>query len=167
MQSFDFVLSNDVNIVSILRKLGLHSEVMLQEKIYEIQISKLSILLKSNFFDKKIEAIQALREFAIELSSNKVKEVSEKMDLHIMQSINALDELDKIINLMGTRMREWYGLHFPELDNLIQNLTTFAEIIRKMGLRENITKVPLEQMGIPDKKVEIIMDAQEGAKEVI
>ena len=40
-------------------------------------------------------------------------------------------------------MREWYGLHFPELNNNTENLTTFAEIIRKMGLRENITKVPI------------------------
>src|SRR6476646_8121774 len=140
LQSFDSVLSNDPNIVYILRKIGLHSELMLQDQIYEIQRSKLSILVRSNFFDNEIKAVQALREFAIELSSNKVKEVSEKMDLHIIQSINALDELDKIINLVGARMREWYGLHFPELDNLVQNLTTYAEIIRKTGLRENIAK---------------------------
>jgi len=164
LQSFDSVLSNDPNIVYILRKIGLHSELMLQDQIYEIQRSKLSILVRSNFFDNEIKAVQALREFAIELSSNKVKEVSEKMDLHIIQSINALDELDKIINLVGARMREWYGLHFPELDNLVQNLTTYAEIIRKTGLRENIAKEQLEQIGIPDKKIEIIMDAARRSK---
>ena len=164
LQTFDSVLTNDPNIVSILRKIGLHSDLMLQDQIYEIQRLKLSILVKSNFFDNEIKAIQALREFAIELSSNKVKEVSEKMDLHIIQSINALDELDKIINLVGARMREWYGLHFPELDNLIQNLTTYAEIVRKMGLRENITNEPLKHIGIPDKKVEIIMDAARRSK---
>ena len=36
-------------------------------------------------------------------------------------------------------MREWYGLHFPELDNLIQSLIVYAEIVTKAGLRENIT----------------------------
>ena len=54
-------------------------------------------------------------------SSLKIKEASEQLDLHISQSINALDEIDKISNTLGTRMREWYGLHFPELDNLLQN----------------------------------------------
>src|SRR6185295_19199584 len=61
----------------------------------------------------------ALREFALKWSSIRVQEASEQLDLHISQSINALDEIDKILNTVGTRMREWYGLHFPELDNLL------------------------------------------------
>ena len=55
-----------------------------------------------------------IREFALKWSSIRVQEASEQLDLHISQSINALDEIDKILNTVGTRMREWYGLHFPE-----------------------------------------------------
>src|SRR5690606_27668005 len=110
------------------------------------------------------EAMQALREFAISLSSSRVKEASERLDLHIIQSINALDELDKIINTVGARMREWYGLHFPELDNLLQSLVAYAEIVSRAGLRENITAEILQGAGMQDKKAEIILDAARRSK---
>jgi nucleolar protein 56 len=108
--------------------------------------------------------MQALREFAISLSSSRVKEASERLDLHIIQSINALDELDKIINMVGARMREWYGLHFPELDNLVQSLVVYAEIVSKAGLREKITVEILQSTGLQDKKVEVILDAAKRSK---
>jgi nucleolar protein 56 len=108
--------------------------------------------------------MQALREFAISLSSSRVKEASERLDLHIIQSINALDELDKIINTVGARMREWYGLHFPELDNLVQSLVVYAEIVSKAGLREKITVEILQSTGLQDKKVEVILDAANRSK---
>jgi nucleolar protein 56 len=61
-------------------------------------------------------------------------------------------------------MREWYGLHFPELDNLIQSPNLYAEIVAKAGLRQNITKQILEQAGLQDRKVEIILDAATRSK---
>ena len=108
--------------------------------------------------------MQALREFAIHLSSSRVKEASEKLDLHIIQSINALDELDKIINTVGARMREWYGLHFPELDNLVSSLVVYAEIVSRAGLRENIVVEILQSIGLQDRKVEVVLDAARRSK---
>ena len=98
-----------------------------------------------------------IREFAIKWSSIRVQEASEQLDLHISQSINALDEIDKILNTVGTRMREWYGLHFPELDNLLQNITTYANIVSKVGKREEITVEFLRALDIPENRIEIIL----------
>lgn len=98
-----------------------------------------------------------LREFALKWSSIRVQEASEQLDLHISQSINALDEIDKILNTVGTRMREWYGLHFPELDNLLQNITTYANIVSKVGKREELTGEFLKTLDIPENKIEIIL----------
>ena len=50
--------------------------------------------------------------------AQKIREAAAHPDLQIVQSINSVDELDKISNLMAMRVREWYGLHFPELDAL-------------------------------------------------
>ena len=94
-----------------------------------IQNRKPNFIVRAGFMDSEYNAVQALKDFAIDLSSAKVGQISEKLDLHIIQAINSLDELDKIINTLGSRMREWYGLHFPELDNLIQSLTLYAEIV--------------------------------------
>ena len=164
IRSFDYISVNDANMAFVLQQSGLNSHVMPQEEQNNIQNTKPAYIVQSNLAMNEIEATQALRNFAIEFSSVRVKEASEKLDLHIIQSVNALDELDKIINVVGARMREWYGLHFPELDNLIQSLIAYAEIVTKAGLRENITRQIIENAGMHDRKAEIIMDAAKRSK---
>src|ERR671922_2785959 len=164
LRSFEPVSTNDASIVSVLRQAGLDSQLMPEDQQQYIQNSKPTLIVKAGFANNEQDAMQALREFAINLSSSRVKEASEKLDLHIIQSINALDELDKIINTVGARMREWYGLHFPELDNLVSSLVVYAEIVSKAGLRENIVVEILQNIGLPDKKVEVILDAAKRSK---
>lgn len=164
LRSFDYLSVNDANIVSLLQKSGLNSHVMPEEEQNNIQNSKPTYIVRSELANDEVDAMQALRNFAIQYSSIRVKEASERLDLHIIQSINALDELDKIINVIGARMREWYGLHFPELDNLIQSLLAYAEIVAKAGSRENITSQIIENAGIHDRKIEIIIDAAKRSK---
>src|SRR5919108_6390212 len=164
LRSFEQVLTNDASIVAILRQAGLNSQLMSEDQQQGIQNNKPSFIVKAGFANNEQEAMQALREFAINLSSARVKEASEQLDLHIIQSINTLDELDKIINMVGARMREWYGLHFPELDNLVQSLVLYAEIVSKACLRENITVEILQSTGLQDKKVEVILDAAKRSK---
>ncbi|MEO9294828.1 MAG: ribonucleotide-diphosphate reductase subunit beta [Nitrososphaera sp.] len=160
LRSFDNITVNDASMAAVLRQAGLDTpHLMGEEKQQEIQGSKPDYIVRAGFAASPADAMQALRDFAIELSSSRVKEASEKLDLHIVQSINALDELDKIINTISTRMREWYGLHFPELDNLMQSQVAQAEIITRAGSRDKITKEILESAGMQDKKVEIILDA--------
>jgi nucleolar protein 56 len=164
LRSFEPVSTNDASIVALLRQAGLNSQLMSEDQQQYIQNSKPTLIVKAGFANNEQDAMQALREFAINLSSSRVKEASEKLDLHIIQSINALDELDKIINTVGARMREWYGLHFPELDNLVSSLGVYAEIVSRAGLRENIVVEILQGIGLQDKKVEVILDAAKRSK---
>lgn len=159
LRSFDLVTANDASVVAVLRQSGFISSLMPEDQQQFIQDAKPSYVVKSGFADNEPEALQALRNFAISLSSSRVKEASERLDLHIIQAINALDELDKIINTVGARLREWYGLHFPELDNLLQSLVAYAEIVSRAGSRQNITAEILHSAGMQDKKVEVMLDA--------
>jgi nucleolar protein 56 len=164
LRSFDYVTANDASVAAVLRQAGLNSQLMQEDQQQSIQDGKPGYIVKAGFAGNDQEAMQALREFAISLSSSRVKEASERLDLHIIQSINALDELDKIINTVGARMREWYGLHFPELDNLLQSLVAYAEIVSRAGLREGITADILQSAGMQDKKVEVMLDAARRSK---
>jgi len=161
LRQFDPVTTNDASVAAVLRQAGLNTQLMPEGEQQSIQSGKPSFMIKAGFASNDLDAMQSLQQFAINLSSSRVKEASEKLDLHIIQSINALDELDKIINTIGARMREWYGLHFPELDNLVQSLVAYAEIVSRAGLRENINFEILQSAGMQDKKVEIMLD---GAK---
>jgi nucleolar protein 56 len=164
LRPFDPVTANDASVAAVLRQAGLNSQLMPEDQQQSIQSAKPDFIVKAGFASNDQDAMQALREFAINLSSSRVKEASERLDLHIIQSINALDELDKIINTVGARMREWYGLHFPELDNLVQSLVAYAEIVSRAGLRENITTEILQSAGMQDKKVEIMLDGARRSK---
>ena len=101
------------------------------------------------------DAMSKLRDFAINLSSSKVSEVSSSPDLHIIQAINTLDETDKIINGISSRLREWYGLHFPELDNIIDSINGYSQIVLA-GKRNELSKKIFEDAGFPESKVEML-----------
>ena len=119
------VIVNDHGLLDILKKKSIDVQLMDAEQIDNIQSTKTKLLVNSGFANDENDAMEKLREFAIQLSSSKVTEVSQSPDLHLIQAINTLDETDKIINSISARLREWYGLHFPELDNLIDSINGY------------------------------------------
>jgi len=130
---------NDRGLLDILKKKSVDVQLMDVEQLDDIQTTKPKLLVNSGFARDENDAMEKLREFAIQLSSSKVTEVSQSPDLHLIQAINTLDETDKIINSISARLREWYGLHFPELDNLIDSINGYSQIVLS-GKRENISK---------------------------
>ena len=156
LRNYDQVRVNNKNLIEIFQRENLDVKLMSDSSQNEINLNKLDLIIKFGLSDKKDELAAILQKFAINLSSMKVKETSEKLDLHLVQAVNTLDELDEIINTISTRIREWYGLHFPELDYLLQNIITYSNIVRDAGSRENISKELLTQLEVPEKKIEMI-----------
>jgi nucleolar protein 56 len=154
---------NDASLLKLLKKRSIESELMEQNKIETIQSSKLHVLIDSGFANDENDAREKLRNFAMQLSSSRVTEVSESPDLHIIQAINMLDETDKIANLLSSRLREWYGLHFPELDNLIDTISGYAKIVLG-GRRENLTQKIYLDAGFPEEKAEMLSLLQEKSR---
>ncbi|MDA0755694.1 MAG: ribonucleotide-diphosphate reductase subunit beta [Crenarchaeota archaeon] len=153
-EGFD-VLINDVGLQDLLKKKSIESQMMSQAKLEDIQLTKPQILVDAGLANNYDDAIQKLREFAIQLSSSKVTEVSSSPDLHIIQCINSLDDTDKIINGMSSRLREWYGLHFPELDNIIDSINGYAQIV-VAGKRDGMSDDVFVNAGFPDSKVQML-----------
>jgi nucleolar protein 56 len=159
LRNYDQVRVNNKNLIEIFQGENIDVKLMSDSRQDEINQNKLDLIIKFGLSDDRDELAGILQKFAINLSSMKVKETSEKLDLHLVQAVNTLDEIDEIINTIGTRIREWYGLHFPELDYLLQNIITYANIVRDAGSRENITKELLSQLEVPEKKIELIQQA--------
>jgi nucleolar protein 56 len=149
------VSTNDSSLVNVLKKNSIDAQLMEEEELDKIQSSKPQIIVDSGFAENIPEVLNKLREFAIGLSSSKVTKISESPDLHIIQAINSLDEIDKIANALSSRLREWYGLHFPELENVIDSINGYAQIVLA-GKRESLTKKIFEDAGFPDSKVEML-----------
>ena len=80
------------------------------------------------------ELNQVLSSFAIEKAKLSISLI-ERRDKLIIQTVSALSDLERILNSMTERLREWYGLHYPELE--IKDHEKFAGELAVKGLREN------------------------------
>jgi nucleolar protein 56 len=109
----------------------------------EFKNFRLNLKKKFESIGVDLSEIQILRKFKTiqeELTRYKIKKAGAKEDIIIIQVIESLDIIKKSISLFSSRMREWYGLHFPELtDKLIEDNIILAKIISRIGSRENYT----------------------------
>jgi len=97
-----------------------------------------------------------IRQVTVELARGAVTTAAAKRDLYAVQAVRAIDDIDKTTNLFAGRVREWYGLHFPELDRLVEKHDTYARLVADLGLRSNFTEENLEKEGIPKERIEQI-----------
>ena len=117
------------------------------------------IAQETGFVEDSSQLTDWIRRVTFELAKMKVKRAVEKRDLMVAQAIQTIDDLDKTANLFMGRLREWYGLHFPELDRLVEKHETYARLVSELGERENFTVENLKNEGVPAKKAAKIAEA--------
>lgn len=76
----------------------------------------------------------------------KLKFSVDKVDIMVIQAVGLIDDLDKELNNLAMRLREWYGWHFPECGKLIADNLTYAKIVLDIGMRiyakdKNLTEI--------------------------
>ncbi|MDA4121523.1 MAG: hypothetical protein OK404_03845 [Thaumarchaeota archaeon] len=108
--------------------------------------------------------LEAIRQRSIQEAEAAIREASSRPDLHLVQAIQALDDADKYLNITATRTSEWYGLHFPELTQLVQDNIVLCRIISEVGTRDKFSAENLKGRGFTDKKVEAIITARDRSK---
>jgi nucleolar protein 56 len=87
-----------------------------------------------------------------------VKKTVERRDLLVAQAVQTVDDLDKSLNLFMSRLREWYGLHYPELDRLIDKHETYARLVVNLGTRDYFTAVNIKREGQAKAKAQKIAE---------
>lgn len=108
------------------------------------------------FVKRAAELREWVHKVSMELTKMKVRKAVEKRDLLVVQAIQTIDDLDKTLNLFMSRIREWYGLHFPELDRLIDKHETYARLVVNFGRKNDFTAENLEKEGLPKAKAKQI-----------
>ncbi len=102
------------------------------------------------------------RDVAIRLSKAKVSAASGEKDLLVKNAIDAIDEIDKSINIFVMRLREWYSVHHPSLSKLVEDQDQYARLLRECSDKESMTKDLLVSAGISDDSTELILKAIPG-----
>lgn len=115
-----------------------------------------AVAVETGFVKDAKELSVWTRNVSMELAKLKVKGAVEKRDLIVAQAIQTLDDLDRTVNLFMGRLREWYGIHFPELDRLIEKHETYARLVVNLGDKSNFTLEALEKEDVPKAKAEAV-----------
>lgn len=100
----------------------------------EDQLNQIGLSKKRNDILAKYKKINE------ELIKKKVSKAAGQIDVIITQVIETLDIIKRSISLFTNRLREWYGLYFPELtDKIIEDNILLARMVSILGERENYT----------------------------
>jgi len=124
---------NDIESVNITRKLvekSLSSDSPKDEATKFIDFGLLKELRWPQYREKLIHANLLL--------VKKVVSESVSTDTHIIQSINAISELDKVCNTLVKRVREWYGYYYPELSRATPDNEQFIKKILQKTKEEHM-----------------------------
>ena len=87
-------------------------------------------------------------------SRNKISLDVNREDKPIIQSISLLELLDKDVNTLSMRIREWFSWHFPELPKLLTDNNVFVRVAHLIKNRDDISEILASDLE------EIVTDAE-------
>lgn len=79
----------------------------------------------------------------------------------ITQTVQLLGELDTSLNGLSSRVREWYGLHYPELSRIVRDHQSYLCFITEVGDRSAVTKENVEALGLQRREAAAIVNGAE------
>ncbi|AIU68953.1 C/D box methylation guide ribonucleoprotein complex aNOP56 subunit [Thermococcus eurythermalis] len=153
-EGYEEFIVEDTELSRKLKELGYNATAEFPNLAGEKLRSSPEEFLGDNWFDEYYTV-------GVALTRLRIQEQSGARDKMIIQAIEALDDIDKVINLLVSRLREWYGLHFPELDEILPKHPQYVAFVKEIGPRENVSREKLEKLGFSEGKVEKILKAAE------
>ncbi|AXV38716.1 MAG: ATP-binding protein [Methanobacterium sp. BRmetb2] len=97
----------------------------------------ISILSETEFIISEEDFKDILHSISMEIVQSKLKDASKAEDVFLIQAINAIDELEEANGKLIERIREWYAIHFPEMDKL-KNHEKYVKLVAEFGDRSSI-----------------------------
>ena len=100
-----------------------------------------------------------IRDKAMDSTRLLLKDKVEARDVYLAQAIKSIDDVNSILNLIYARLSEWYGIHFPELQDLVRDNPQYIKLISKTqgAIRSNLDEDLLSHLS--NKRRELISRA--------
>lgn len=116
------------------------------------------IFIRNGLVKDSDEYRKKVKEVMDSLLVTELKEAVARRDVMIVHAVHVLEDLDKQINMFYTRCREWYGLHFPELADLIDEPEEYMRVVAELGSRKNYTVEGLKKILGSTRKAEDVLE---------
>lgn len=102
-----------------------------------LRSNQAGILEKTGLIESEEDMKALIHDTSLKITRNKLKQAWETEDMVLIQAINAIDDLDESIGKLVDRLREWYSIHFPELDK-IKSHNLYVGLVAEQGKRDII-----------------------------
>ncbi len=136
-------------------KLSIKTKVEFPCKVIEKKRKEMyKLAVEEGVIKNKKDFRSFINNIALEAVKLEIKDIIGEEDKLIINAVRTLDDLDQSINILIQRLREWYSLHFPELDKTIEDHSKYVSYVRlgdreEIGkLDENLKKIQATSMGV-------------------
>jgi nucleolar protein 56 len=96
------------------------------------------------------------REVSVLRTRKAVQKAQSERGATIIQTVQLLNELDKSLNVLSGKLREWYGLHFPELSRAVDDHRIYARLVNSLGDRSGFSPERLRELELGDRAKRIL-----------
>ncbi|MHA1512560.1 MAG: NOP5/NOP56 family protein [Candidatus Hodarchaeales archaeon] len=154
------IISDNAAIVEYLRTAGYENTRFAGPgELFPIRSEIRKYLEENSNFSHSSDVMTSVREQAMLFTQNMLRENVEARDKYIAQAINSIDDINSILNLIYARLSEWYGIHFPELQDLVRDNDQYIKLVAKMEgkIRSEIT--PDDIVSLSESRQEMIQEA--------
>lgn len=148
------IILEDPDIARELSQKGFKCNVEVTPKVVENLRRNLSKLVveELKMFPEEKEFREYIHILSLELTRRRLRRYAQKRDLLAVQAIRAIDDIDKTLNLFAVRLREWYSVHFPELDDISREHEEYVKIVANIGFRDQMDTKVLTKLGVSEGK---------------
>ncbi|MCS7136445.1 MAG: hypothetical protein RMJ14_04565 [Nitrososphaerota archaeon] len=120
-----------------------------------------SLFVKNGLVGSREEYEQKVKmvcDVALALS---LKVAISRRDVLIIPAVHVHENVEKQINTVYMGCREWYGIHFPELNDLVDDPEDYLKIVAKIGSRDRMNEENLSKIIPGHKRLKEILIAKE------
>lgn len=157
-KGYEKVVVETEALLNSLRGLGITNvELAVDHELFKrVKAMLPSLFVQAKAVGSEEEYWDYKHRFCMELVRRQLRAFAKRRDLLAAQAIRAIDDLDKTFNLLAVRIREWYSVHFPELDQLVAVHEQYLRLVEELGSRENFTVEDMIRLGVSKEKAKVI-----------
>lgn len=105
------------------------------------------------------EMMDYARTASLHLARTRISAAIEEKDLLVKNGVDAVDEIDKSINVLVMRLREWYSLHHPSFSNIVEDQEAFARILAQCCGKNAMTRECLQSSAVSEGMLDKILES--------
>ncbi|MHA1444826.1 MAG: hypothetical protein ACTSR4_08785, partial [Candidatus Hodarchaeales archaeon] len=154
------IISDNAAIVEYLRTAGYENTRFAGPgELFPIRSEIRKYLEENSNFSHSSDVMASVRAQAMLFTQNMLRENVEARDKYIAQAINSIDDINSILNLIYARLSEWYGIHFPELQDLVRDNDQYIKLVAKMEGKIRTEITPDDIVSLSEDRQEMIQEA--------